>query len=174
MLLNCWQLLFPQTSSPLHSWSFSQSPSPSTQGLEAVQHFPWSTFLPWHLADKSTMLLNSSVGLTQQSSFGWKTSPNCLQLLFPQTSWPRHSWSVSQSPSPSTQGLEAEQHLPWSTFRPWHLGPDPGKTSSAGGWTQQSSLAWNTDPNCWQLLFPHTRPPPHSLLLSQSPSPSWV
>ena len=109
-------------------------------------------------------------GLTQQSSFSWKKEPNCLQLLFPQTRFPAQSLSISQSPSPSGQGLSGVQQGLGEKFLPLHfffIGEEVGS-----GLTQQSSFSWKKEPNCLQLLFPHTRVPLQSSSISQSPSPS--
>ena len=60
------------------------------------------------------------LGLSQQSSLGWKYAPNWRQLFEPHTRSPLHprwpsllppSPGPSQSPSPSSQGFSGVQHL---------------------------------------------------------------
>ena len=142
--------------------------------INAVQHEGMSLamsprFFTWHLGDLKTWpddddtgfgVINSKFCLTQQSSFGWKTSLNCLQLLVPHIKSPLHSSLSSQSPSPSSQGFSFVQHFPWSMFLPWHriCGWDDIKglegllehveqaiSSIVGSnLTQQSSFSWKT------------------------------
>ena len=66
--------------------------------------------------------LTAPDGRTQQSSFLWKNSPNCLQLLLPHTRPLTQSSSFSQSPSPCEHGfVGVQQGTSRSKFRPRHL-----------------------------------------------------
>merc|ERR1719356_576430 len=132
------------------------SPSPQSQGFSAVQQSSLPASRPAGLFGPHGV---SSHFTLQQSS-----RPPHSQLSVPQTRSPLQSSTTSQSPSPWSHGFSGVQQSSFPMPRSSLVGPHPEVEG-----VQQSSSPSSAFHE--QLLFPQTRSPRQSMLVSQSPSP---